>query len=77
MTKPIRHQELACAVHGLAYDFATHTGTLAMAEHNCCDMAGAITLFERIDQDVKAILTIAGEVDDTAFYRQGDEWVAA
>ncbi|WP_313194528.1 hypothetical protein [Shinella zoogloeoides] len=77
MAQPVYHPEFACVVHGLAYDFATHTGTLAMAEHNCCDMAGAIALFQRIDPEVNTIATIAGGKDDTTYRRRGGEWVAA
>ena len=77
MNQPQYHHELACTVHGLAYDFGARTGMLAMAEDHCCDMAGAIALFQRIDPSVKAIATIAGGRDDTTYRRRGGEWVAA
>jgi hypothetical protein len=78
MTRPQYHHELACTVHGLAYDFSARTGTLAMAEDHSCDMAGAVALFERIDPAVNTIATIAGGRDDTTYRRRrGGEWVAA
>jgi hypothetical protein len=70
------HSELQCAVRGICYDFATQTGTLATAENNCADMAGAIALFTRIDSNVRTIATIAGGRDDTTYRRRGGEWVA-
>ncbi|MCR6498431.1 hypothetical protein MUO32_05245 [Shinella sp. CPCC 101442] len=77
MNQPSYHPELQCTVHGLAYDFASRTGTLAMGEMNCCDMAGTIAFFSRIDPLVKTIATIAGGRDDTTYQRRGTEWVAA
>ena len=76
MNQPVYHPELACTVHGVCYDFATQTGTLAMDEMNCADMAGAIAFFSRIDPSVKTIATIAGGRDDTTYRRRGGEWVA-
>jgi hypothetical protein len=77
MTSPTYHPELQSAVHGVGYDYLTRTGTLAMDEMNCCDMAGAISFFTRIDSLVKTIAPIAGGRDDTAYRRHGIEWVAA
>jgi hypothetical protein len=74
--QPIHHPELACAVYGVSYDFAARTGTLSMAENHCCDMAGAISFFTRIDPLVKTIATIAGGRDDTTYRRRGGEWMA-
>ena len=74
--QPTYHPELQCAVHGLDYDFTTRTGTLHMANGHCCDMSGAIAMFERIDPAVETIRTNAGDVSDTAYRRRGDGWVA-
>lgn len=47
-----------------------------MAEHNCCDMAGTIALFQRIDPNVQLILTVAGSVPDTSYRLTGKKWIA-
>ncbi|UNK36556.1 hypothetical protein MNR02_08515 [Shinella sp. H4-D48] len=75
MAQPVYQPELACAVHGLSYDFTARTGILVMAEDHCADMAGAIALFQRIDPEVNTIATIAGGRDETRYRRRGSEWV--
>lgn len=71
------HPELQSNVVAVGYNFERRLGQLHMAENHCADMAGAIEFFSRIDPAVKTILTYAGGVDDTAFHRRGEEWVAA
>jgi hypothetical protein len=67
---------LLCYVKRLTYEFNTRTGRLDMPEHNCCDMTGAIALFQAIDPKVRFIETFAGGVSDTSYRRQGDKWEA-
>jgi hypothetical protein len=69
-------RRLRCNVERLTYDFHTRTGQLDMPEHSCCDMTGAIGLFQAIDPKVRFIETFAGGVSDTTYRRQGDQWQA-
>jgi hypothetical protein len=75
--KPTYNSELQCSVFGLNYDFTARTGVLRMEEGNACDMAGCISLFTRIDSGAKAIQTMAGDIDDTAYRLVGKEWKAS
>lgn len=68
------HSELMCNVGELSYDFASRVGTLKMAPNNCCDAAGCIALFERIDANVEKINTIAGVEADTVYTRTDSGW---
>jgi hypothetical protein len=47
--------DLVCEVSALSYDFETQTGKLDMAPSQCCDMAGCVELFEKIDADVRPL----------------------
>lgn len=66
--------DLMCQVHSLFYNFDTKTGTLKMPEGSCCDMKGCIALFKKIDENVKHIETLSGNVLDTEYVLSGDNW---
>lgn len=76
-TQATHHPELQCSIVALNYNFERRLGHVHMAENHCADMAGAIEFFSRIDPAVRTILTFSGGVDDTAYHRRGEEWVAA
>lgn len=72
-----QHRGLMCRVLSLSYDFQNQIGVLFMPEYNCCDMTGAIEVFQQIHPDVQVVMTIAGNEADTAYHRQPNgEWVA-
>jgi hypothetical protein len=70
------HREIMCHPLSVTYDFSTGSGLLVMDEGDCCDMAGCIALFSRIDPNVQHIQTVAGSKRDTAYQRKGEEWRA-
>jgi len=70
------HKEIMCHPLRVTYDFNTRSGVLEMAEGDCCDMAGCIALFSRIDPNVQHIQTVAGSSLDTAYQRKGEKWRA-
>jgi hypothetical protein len=68
-TKLPFNPELSCSVSKIQVDFASHTGTLMMADGNCCDMTGCINFFLSIDPNIKRIDTYAGHEPDTCYER--------
>lgn len=70
------HQELQCYAVSVSYDFGKRTGTLVMEGGSCCDMAGCIALFERLDPGVRSISTYAGQARDTSYHRVDGRWTA-
>src|SRR5215831_11102346 len=69
---------LGTSVKSLDYSYTTHSGRLYMPAGCCCDMAGCIKLFSRIDPDVAFIQTFSGSEEDTAYARlPHGQWQAA
>jgi hypothetical protein len=66
-------RELMTEVLRIDYDVRTRRGRVFMAEGCCVDMTGTIRLFKRIDPQVKAIDTFAGELPDTCYRREHDD----
>jgi hypothetical protein len=56
---------LVCRVMSAVYDRRTRTGRVFMAPVHCCDMSGAIKLFQQVDPRVDRIETYAGGEPDT------------
>jgi len=71
------HSELQCQAQFLGYDFDTRVGRLVLAEGECVDMTGCVSIFERIDPNVRQIQTVAGEELDTVYTRTTAGWLAA
>ena len=68
--------DLGCYVERIEYDFWTRRGILWMAEGNCTDMRGCITLFEAIDPEVVFITTMSGPDLDTRYDKRTGSWKA-
>lgn len=68
--------DLSTLVHSLTFDFRTHTGRLILPDLCCADMSGCIRLFTAIDPHVIRIETLAGDVADTTYVRDGGNWAA-
>lgn len=71
-----QRSDLQCDVEKIAYDFERRVGTLHMAPDNCCDMAGCLEFFQKIDKDVKRIETYSGSKPDTLYMLSGNAWNA-
>jgi hypothetical protein len=67
--------DFQCDVKSVAYDFQTRTGTLRMAADHCCDMAGCIAFFVRVDPAVSRIDTFSGSNPDTIYARTNGHWM--
>lgn len=66
---------LWCGLIGLRYDVESRTGHLDL--QGCCDMSGAIHLFQRIDPGVRRITTTNNGQHDTIYRRLPDwQWQA-
>jgi hypothetical protein len=70
------HRQLLCHVRSLSYDWTTRTGELRFPLGNCCDMDGAVRLFQSIDPEVRVIRTYAGARPETWYERIGGSWTA-
>jgi hypothetical protein len=51
-------------------------GQLWMADGDCCDMEGAVALFEQIDPRVRTIQTFSGGRWDTRYSKRRGKWIA-
>lgn len=71
------NDELQCFAVGVVYDFKSKVGHLYIEDGGCCDMAGCISIFTRIDKNVHAIETFSGARQDTAYRKTGDDWRSA
>jgi hypothetical protein len=49
---------------------------LRLAPGQCCDMAGAIRVAQRLMPEVEAISTYSGDKPDVTYSRQGKDWQA-
>ena len=78
VNKGVWSELLQCCVLSLIYNWRTRSGYLVLPAFHCTDMAGAIAIFERIDPQVKTIVTIAGDEFDTRYERSADadEWLS-
>ena len=56
------------------YNFKIRSGTLGLAVGQCCDMAGCVDLFERIDPEANNILVYSGTRKDVLYIRRLGEW---
>ena len=73
----VSHRILMCEPLRMEYDFTRRRGLLFMANGDCCDMDGCISIFKAIDQDVTLIETWSGEMPDTYYARTStDAWQA-
>lgn len=71
------HAQLKTRVDSVHYVWVTHEGHLYMDENCCCDMIGAINLFQSIDLNVKRISTYAANRPDTMYEKDKDgKWYA-
>ena len=68
--------ELMSYVKRIEYDYALQCGNVFMPDGTCTDMTGAITLFTRLDPNVKRIDTFADGVLDTRYMLQHGKWNA-
>jgi hypothetical protein len=68
--------QLMTEVIKLSYDVRGRCGYLTMGPGCCCDMAGAIALFERITSEVNRIETYALDIPDTRYVKQAGQWSA-
>jgi len=68
--------DLQCEVIDLSYDFEKCVGTLQVAPFQSCEMSTCISLFERIDPEVKQVVTFAGSAPDTTYRRSAGGWQA-
>jgi hypothetical protein len=75
-TLPSFDTRLACVPERLVYDFTTRTGHLYMLQGDCCDMQGAVALFQAIDPRVVRVVTASGDALDTCYETQRGGWVA-
>lgn len=73
---PTWSEDLQCMVLRLEYSFRAEEGWLHLRAGDCCDMTGCIALFQRVDPNVKTIITMSGKVPDTAYRKLHDGWVA-
>jgi hypothetical protein len=65
---------LVCRVRDLRYDFAARSGRLDLPANQCCDMGGAIELFQSIDPDVQFIEVYTGKRIEVIYGRRGSKW---
>jgi hypothetical protein len=70
------HTGLMCHALALHYDFDKQAGRLWMPEGECCDMAGCIDAFKKIDEGVKSIATFSGDRTDTTYVLFSKGWEA-
>ena len=75
MREPELNSELQCTPIRLGYDFVRRVATLNMLRNDRCDMAGCITLFERIDPKVERIVTYSGTAR-AGYVRAAGGWQA-
>src|SRR3954451_6899810 len=68
--------QIQAEVFSIRYYPKISVGMLYMADGECCDMSGAIELFQGIDPAVRAINTFSGDEPDTMYFRRGGEWTA-
>lgn len=69
-------EKLWCNAISVFYDFAGQHGVLIVPEHECCDMAGCVAMFQAIDASVEAITVLAGSQIDTRYGLTKDGWKA-
>jgi hypothetical protein len=67
---------LVTRVTAIHYDRESRVGELVMPTGCCCDMTGAIRLFERIDPDVEQIQTFSGDEHDVIYTKSEAGWFA-
>lgn len=67
--------ELQCHAIAVRYDFAARTGHLFMAQGECCDMKGCLSLFGRLG-DVGRVFTYQGAHPDTCYVKLPGGWAA-
>lgn len=76
MTEGVHHSDLRCSVIRVSYRFPTHAGDLFLDPDHCCDMGGAIRLFENIDPSVEVISSYSGGKPDTVYVKKAGGWTA-
>jgi len=69
-------ERLHCFARSITYDFNSHTGTLHIDKHGCCDMTGCISFFKSIDPLVTKILTYSSDNEDTSYRKADMQWLA-
>jgi hypothetical protein len=62
-------ERIQAEVEAIIYYPRRRRGELWLAEGDCCDMTGAITLFEQIDAEVRTIMTFSGNAGDTCYIK--------
>jgi hypothetical protein len=67
---------LKCFVVSVSYDFESRCGDLYMGPSSCCDMAGCVNLFIKIDHRVDTIDTYQNVRLDTGYRKVKGEWIA-
>jgi hypothetical protein len=70
------HHELKCFVEALSYCWQTQTGIVYLDHGGCTDMPGCVTLFQRIDPNVKRIQTVSSSAIDTVYFKKAGKWEA-
>lgn len=72
----VGNPDLQCFVRSLEFDFRTLVGTLHLARGECCDMTGAIALFQHLSPNVWRIVTFAGTEPDAVYIKADGHWRA-
>ena len=70
----IDHETCQCEVLRIEYDFIKRLGFLWMANDDGSDMDGCIETFMAIDRRVTRIITMAGSVTDTIYFKKAGKW---
>lgn len=70
------NEAMQCFVLRIEVDFQHHRAIARLAEHNCCDMYGAIETVQSLDPQVREIHTFSGTEPDTVYFLSGKEWHA-
>lgn len=71
------HPALMCRIESLEYNFVTRRAVMRLPADNCADMTGAIVVVLRIDPLAREIITVSGDLPDTAYLRdERGEWYA-
>ena len=59
---------MQCGIIKMEYDFIDGVGKVWFPDKECCDFVGCVKWFEKIDKDVRLIMTFSGDYLDTCYY---------
>jgi len=67
---------MQCGIIKMEYDFVERVGKIWFPDKECCDFAGCVEWFKKIDKGVRAIMTFSGEYIDTCYYlsKKDEKW---